>query len=80
LEAITAADPQYKWQVEDDVVNLFPRNGDPALLNTRIQKFEAKQIDVDQALGLLLSSPEVQKREADLNLARLLRGGLNQAI
>lgn len=76
LESIVAADPQYRWQVEEGVVNLVYQKDNPAFLDQRVAKFEVAQRTVNGAVNQLLAIPEVQRREAELNLgSRLFRGG-----
>jgi len=78
LEAIVSNDPQYKWQIEDGVVNLLYRNTNPTFLNLRIARFNAKNVrTVNEALDLLLRTPEVQNGVARLHIGtQLFRGGL----
>lgn len=78
LDAIVAAEPQYKWVVEDDVINVLPRNQDLAFLDIRIAKVKIENAKtVHEALEQLLASPELQKGVARLNSgSRLYRGGL----
>lgn len=78
LEAIIAADPQYRWEVEGGVVNLVPHGGVPAFLNIRIAKFEVETAGgVNEVLVQLLATPEVRKGVDGLSASsRLLRGGL----
>lgn len=78
LDAIVAADPQYKWEANDQIINLLPRNSYPALLNTRIALFKIENAqNVNSVLDQLLATPEVRKAIVNLNLgSHLFRGGL----
>jgi hypothetical protein len=69
LDALVAANPGYRWELRDGVVNLMPRSGVP-LLRTRIAKFQIDTTDRDIAALLhnVLSLPEVREREAELGL------------
>ena len=63
LDTIVEADPRYRWQLVDEVVNLLPADGEPALLNTRISKFRVTDVtSALDALSQLLALPEVKKR------------------
>jgi hypothetical protein len=69
LDTMIEADPRYRWQVEDGIINVLPVGGEPALLRTRISKFRV--IDATSALDTLsklLALPEVKKRMEDLHL------------
>jgi hypothetical protein len=69
MAAVVAANPNYQWDLEDDVVNLMPRDGVP-LLRTRIAKFQMDATDSEIRIVLqdLLRLPEVREREAALGL------------
>jgi hypothetical protein len=74
LDTIVAADPRYRWQHEDGVINIVPATGEPDFLRVRITEFQVKNISsANAALGHLLALPEVKKGMADLNL----KHGLN---
>lgn len=69
LNTLVAGDPRYRWEVEGGVVNLLPANGEPALLQTRINKFSAKEVSsASVALDRLLALPEVKKQMHKLHL------------
>lgn len=65
LDAIVAADPRYKWSVEDGVVNLTPAAGRPALLDVRLAEFKGKA-SVGDLFYALQRTPEVRRRAAEL--------------
>lgn len=69
LEAIAKHDPLDRWTVENGVVNLLPVKGTPALLDTRIGKFDSKDAATpNEAASLLAQSPEVEQAEKRLGL------------
>jgi hypothetical protein len=69
MDALVAANPGYRWQMSDGVVNLMPQNPSPLLL-TRIPKFEIKATDreIPAVLNELLRLPAVLAREAALGI------------
>lgn len=74
LDTIVLADPQYQWQLSQQVVNLTLKNNEPALLNIRINKLEAKSATSANALiDKLVSLPEVQQAVSKLKLQSALR-------
>src|SRR5262245_23787971 len=68
LNAITSADPSYKWTFERGVVNLVPKEDQAPLLASRVEKFELKKANLDLAVSELLQLPEVKQRRAELNI------------
>ena len=73
LEAIVTADPEYRWEMNDGVVNLLPSRGVPDLLAVRISAFDSGDAtNVTTAKAFLLALPEVRKRATEL--------GFDQAI
>ncbi len=78
LQAIVTADPRYEWRVTGGVINLIPRDGVPAFLETRLVKFKAENVGtVAEALAKLLAMPEVQKSISQHDLGpQMLRGGV----
>jgi hypothetical protein len=69
LDAFVMADPQYKWQIEDGVVNLVPATGDPPLLDVRIPEFKVENVEtLDDAASRLLATPSVKKGITALGL------------
>ena len=69
MDALVAANPGYKWELKDGVVDLVPRGRVP-LLRTRIAKFQMNATDnaIPAVLQEVLKLPEVRKREAVLGL------------
>lgn len=69
LDAIVVADPRYQWQTQDDVINLLPIAGEPALLKIRIDEFHAEEVtSAREALRQLRVLPEVRKGMDELHL------------
>src|SRR5438128_1422627 len=51
LDGIAKTDPQYRWDIEDGVVNVLPAGDEPVLLKTHISTFIVKrQASPDTAL------------------------------
>lgn len=68
LDLIVTYDPAYRWSVEDNVINLLPKDGEPALLKTLINSFRLDSpTTIDSAVKQLMALPEVQKQEKELH-------------
>jgi hypothetical protein len=67
LNAITAAEPQYRWTRTDDVLNLIPVQ-EPTLLTTVISEFSAKDANVWELLEVLKRNPDFLAACKRLNL------------
>ncbi len=76
MDALVAANPGYRWELKDGVVNLMPRAGAP-LLQTRIATFrkDATDREIEAVLQDVLRLPEVKQREASLGLRQGISGG-----
>lgn len=73
LNEIVKADPQYRWTIDSEVVNVLPTEDEPAFLKTRIRVFTARGVaSPDVTLYKLLTLPEIQT-----SLSKL---GLNEAV
>ena len=69
LDDIVAADPDYRWEVKDGVVNLLPAKGVPDLLTLRIGAFDSGDArDAITAETFLFALPEVRQRTDELGL------------
>jgi len=69
LDSIAATDPDYRWILEEGVVNLVPARGVPRLLGLRIARFDVKAgTDPRYAIQQLFDMPEVRKRMSELAL------------
>jgi hypothetical protein len=80
MDALVAANPGYRWELNDGVVNLMSQDAAP-LLRTKIAKLQINTTDreVPSALGDLLRLPEVREREAALGL-KLRMGGVGLGV
>lgn len=65
LDSIVAADPRYRWSLEDGVINVLPAAGHPPLLDVRLAEFKG-EATVCGLFGALRESPEVRRRAAEL--------------
>jgi len=61
-------DTNYIWQLNNGILNLLPRQGTPALLETPIKKFYVEKVTAQDALNLLQEKPEVKRKKAELGL------------
>jgi hypothetical protein len=69
MDQLVSADPRYRWEVDDGVINLLPSPAEPALLKTRIPPLDVDDITSAQAgLGRIEQLPEVRRAMADLKL------------
>ncbi|HXG06806.1 MAG TPA: hypothetical protein VNI77_05710 [Nitrososphaera sp.] len=70
LEAIVQKAPQYRWLVDEGVVNLLPVDDEPELLKVRISKLRVKNaISINVALNKLFALPEVKNAIEKLQLS-----------
>ncbi len=69
MDALVAANPGYRWELNGGVVNLMPRGGVP-LLQTRIARYQKDMTDREilAVIGDVLALPEVRERAAALSL------------
>lgn len=75
LESIEAADPRYRWELEDGVVVLMPAEGVPPLLKVRVRGFNSMDSsDVSSAGMLLFALPDVRDALGKLGLTRNASG------
>lgn len=79
LDGFVVNNPDYKWQLDGDVINLEPRTGVP-LLDARIRDFQVdttdKQMTAEAILYDLLKLPGVRQRAAELKLkSGVMTGG-----
>jgi hypothetical protein len=74
LDALVRADPRYRWEVDNGVLDLLPAAGEPSLPKTQIPRFQAESVkSVDSAIGQIEQMPEVTQRMADLGLGYGIR-------
>jgi hypothetical protein len=69
LDAFTASNPDYEWQLDSGVVNLLRRTGSN-LLDATVRSFHLSTTDqkIGSAYDYLLRLPEVRQRAAELKL------------
>lgn len=70
LNFIDKSDSEYKWEVNEGVINLLPSNTTSVLLNLPLKEFKAENVTVTEALEILLRKPEVRQKKTELNLDR----------
>lgn len=69
LESISGGDSGYIWKLDDGVVNLEPALGLPALLKTRLNRYDSGDVvDAVSAVAFLSSSTEVNDAATKLRL------------
>jgi hypothetical protein len=70
MDTIVKTNPEYRWQIDEGVINLLPTHDEPALLNLRISKLRVKDArSLNSILGNLLELPEVKDLVAKLQLS-----------
>jgi hypothetical protein len=81
MDALVAANPGYRWELKNGIVNLMPRRGAP-LLHTRIARFKINVTDreIPALLQEVLRLPEVQKDKAALGLKDGIHQGHGEAV
>ncbi|MCW5970179.1 MAG: hypothetical protein KIT57_16850 [Blastocatellales bacterium] len=68
LDAIVHADPRYRWEINDGVVNLLPQDEFDSLLKVRVQVFQISnlnRLETKRAIGNL---PEIRAKLKSLGL------------
>lgn len=76
LDGIVKTDPQYRWSVEDKVINALPVAGEPTLLKTHIGEFRVENVAwANTALSMLIATPEVRASLNRLGLTEALKAG-----
>lgn len=77
LNLIVKQDPWYSWSIEQGVVNLIPTNDEPDFLKIQIKKFRLDgDLNLHLALEKLLRLPEVESKATEINLNKIMYGGL----
>lgn len=79
LDSLAVAAPQYRWQAENGVVNVVPKDGVTALLRVRVAHFRAENMrSPAEALAELLETTEVREEMTCSDIgSRLFRGGVS---
>lgn len=71
LETLVAKNPAYEWGFQNNVVDLTPKTGLPAIFNARLRKYQVHTMEdwrQEANFGNVFDSPEIRKRIADLKL------------
>jgi hypothetical protein len=69
LNLITSSFPQYRWQNEQEAINLTLKSGYPALLQTRLSNYQIENApSANAALEVLLNLPEIKEASSQLGL------------
>jgi len=80
LDTLISTEPEYKWVLENGVVNILPKKELPSLLSVQVRIFEAKNTaSMHDLVAKLLASPEVKKAQVEFHLeANPLRFGFDR--
>ncbi|HEX9927573.1 MAG TPA: hypothetical protein VGB02_03405 [Pyrinomonadaceae bacterium] len=62
LNSIAKVEPEYRWETQDGVVNLFPANKYPVFLDTIIPEFDAKDTNIHLSIDTLQQLPVFQQQ------------------
>jgi hypothetical protein len=68
LDAIVKADPRYRWEVVDGVVNLLPKDGAESLLGIRVGAFQVSNLNRLETKRVIAELPEVSSKLKSLGL------------
>lgn len=72
LQGIVAAEPRYRWAVDNGAVNLLPRKTAPALLDVFIPTFNSMDANnVPSATSILLGLPAIREAAHRLGIDRV---------
>jgi hypothetical protein len=70
MNAIIQSSKNYQWRQTGEFVDVWPSAGGNPLLETRINRFNAKDVSPAEAFDQLFNLPEVQANMTALNLKR----------
>jgi len=70
MNAMVQSAKKYQWQQTGGFVNVWPLAGSNPLLETKISRFNVKDLTPSEAFDQLFNLPEVQANMTDLNLKR----------
>lgn len=70
LNFIDKSDSEYKWEINEGLLNLLPSNTESGLLSLPLKEFKAENVTVSEALEILLNKPEVKQKKTELDLDR----------
>jgi hypothetical protein len=68
LDAIVKDDPDYKWEVNDGVVNLLPKNDSDSLLGIGVKSFQVRDMSRLETRRAIAALPEVSAKLKSLGL------------
>lgn len=70
LDTIVQRNPEWRWEIDEDVVNFLPVDGDPPLLKVRIKRLTVTgATSITQVLDKALELPELKGEIATLGLS-----------
>ena len=72
LNSLVKSDPHYRMMANDEIVNLMPADGVPALLNTRISKFDMENVDISNVYAAMNALLELKEVKTAINEAHLI--------
>lgn len=84
INSIVKVEPEYRWETQDEIINLLPANKYPAFLDTIIPEFEAKDTNISLAISSLQQLPVFQQQATSFGYnnftqPRMEFGGLQSA-
>ena len=68
LDAIVQADPSYRWEVNDGVVNLLPKDKEDSLVNIEVKSFQIDNLSRLEVKRAIVDLPEVASKHKSLGL------------
>jgi hypothetical protein len=69
LNSLVTVDARYRWDIQNNVINITPRRGVPPLLDVRVAQFKRDDAIPEVLFEALQNSPEVRKRAAQLGFS-----------
>ncbi|MEW6130728.1 MAG: hypothetical protein AB1757_27100 [Acidobacteriota bacterium] len=69
LDAIVFGNPEYRWQIDEGVINLLTTKDEPSLLKVQVNRLKVEKVrSIGAILDALINLPEVKEAIARLNL------------
>jgi len=69
MDDLVNADPTFRWEMDDGVINLLPAGGEPGLLKTQIPAFDRENLtSVAGAMEKVVQTPEVKEAMIEMHL------------
>lgn len=68
LNTIIQADPRYRWEVSDGVINLLPKNKDDSLVDVEVTSFQIDNLSRLETKRAIADLPEVVSEMKSLGL------------